>query len=251
MSKNNEPLLCRRAVVDFLRTELESRYSRENLARFEEFESLPDKAHAAFRAFVLDRIYPEPEKRAQLNTAFETLDALLHSPARIQPLVRATLGAFWRLGRKIPAAIQAGRRTMQSFEQVCEIEEIIAEAALAKGFPSDKGIGRGEIAGLFDALPHEPFEQLVNGLVALLHSFSDRAMLEAALEIAGKLECLMFDSPAKWTEAEKAGVTMARETLEEGLALFALLDPTQTETLIEGVERVEWDWIETLREEYS
>ncbi len=251
MAESNKALLCRRAVVNFLRAELEHRYSRENLARFGEFESLPEEVLTAFRVFVLDRIYPEPEKRMQLNRAFETLEALLHSPTRIQPLVRATLGSFWRLGRKIPAAIQAGRRTMQAFGHVCEIEENMAEAAVAKGLPSGGPLEQEELAGLFNELPPEPFERLVNGLLALLRSLSDRAMLEAALEIAEKLERLMLDSPKKWTEAEKAGVTMARETLEEGLALFALLDPTQTETLIEGVERVEWDWIETLREEYS
>ncbi len=251
MAENKEALLCRGVVVNFLRGELESRYSRENLARFGEFESLPEEVLTAFRTFVLDRIYPEPENRMQLNRAFETLEALLHSPTRIQPLVRATMGSFWRLGRKIPAAIQAGRRTMQAFGHMCEVEEIMVGAALANGLPSRGAKVQDELAGLFNELPPEPFEQLVNGLVALLRSLSDRAMLDAALEIARKLERLILNSPKKWTEAEKAGVTLARETLEEGLALFTLLDPEQTETLIEGVERVEWDWIETLREAYS
>ncbi len=246
MAGNKEALLCRSAVVNFLRGELEARYSTENLARFEEFESLPEEVLAAFRAFVLGRIYPEPEKRMQLNRAFETLETLLHSPSRIQPLVRATLGSFWRLGRKIPAAIQAGRRTMQAFGHVCEVEEIMAAAASEQKIEDRDGL-----AGLFCELPPEPFERLVNGLVALLHSLSDRAMLDAALEIAQKLEQLMLDSPEKWTDAEKAGVMLARETLAEGLGLFTLLDPAQTKTLIEGVERVEWDWIETLREECS
>ncbi|HNY86605.1 MAG TPA: hypothetical protein PKN23_08905 [Candidatus Hydrogenedentes bacterium] len=233
-------------AVAFLRAELEKRYAPEALSRAEDFAGVPPDTVEAFRAFVLGRVYPEPEERSKLNEAFETLHQLLRSPARLRSLLSVALSAFWRLGRRLPAAAQAGRLTLETFEKVRRVEELVARTfqdadVSASTRPDDK-----KLLAVLAPLPKKPFLELADALTALLRALSDESVLHAGLELTRTLESATAKNPAKWTAQEREGLRLARETLEEATALFSLLPPDRRAPLIQGIARIEEEWANSL-----
>ncbi len=233
-------------AIAFLRAGLERRYAPEALAGVEEFAGISADTVAAFQAFVLGRVYPEPEERRKLNEAFETLHHLLRSPGRLRSLLSVALSTFWRLGRKLPAAAQAGRLTLDTFEKVRRVEELVARAFQDAAIspctrPDDK-----KLSAVLAPLPKQPFLELAGALTALLRALSDESVLEAGLELTRTLEAATAKSPAKWTAEERDGLRLARETLEEAMALFSLLPPDRRLPLIQGVARIEEVWASSL-----
>lgn len=233
-------------AIAFLRAGLQRRYTPEALSGAEEFAGISADTVAAFQAFVLGRVYPEPEERRKLNDAFETLHHLLRSPGRLRSLLSVALSAFWRLGRKLPAAAQAGRLTLETFEKVRRVEELVARAFQDAGIspgtrPDDK-----KLLAVLAPLPKQPFLDLADALTALLRALSDESVLEAGLELTRTLESATAKNPAKWTAQERDGLRLARETLEEATALFSLLPPDRRPNLIQGIARIEEEWVNNL-----
>ncbi|NLV41201.1 MAG: hypothetical protein GXY15_08220 [Candidatus Hydrogenedentes bacterium] len=244
MSNVLEPCSSHEALaIAFLRAGLERRYAPDALAGVEEFAGISAGTVAAFQAFVLGRVYPEPEERRRLNEAFETLHHLLRSPGRLRSLLSVALSAFWRLGRKLPAAAQAGRLTLDTFEKVRRVEELVARAFQDADVPPRTPPEDERLSAVLAPLPKQPFLELADALTALLRALSDESVLEAGLELTRTLESATAKSPAKWTAQERDGLRLARETLEEATALFSLLPPDRRPTLIRGIARIEGEWV--------
>ncbi|HOH51930.1 MAG TPA: hypothetical protein PLI98_14450, partial [Candidatus Hydrogenedentes bacterium] len=233
-------------AIAFLRAGLERRYAPEALAGVEEFAGISAGTVAAFQAFVLGRVYPDPEERRKLNEAFETLHHLLHSPGRLRSLLSVALSAFWRLGRRLPAAAQAGRLTLETFEKVRRVEELVARAFQDAGISASPPPEDKRLFAVLAPLPKEPFLELADALTALLRALSDESVLHAGLELTRTLESATAKNPAKWTAQERDGLRLARETLEEATAIFSLLPPDRRPTLIQGIARIEKEWANSL-----
>jgi hypothetical protein len=234
------------AVIDFLRDELEKRYEYANLKRFAEFKEIDPKIVDAFRTFALRRIYPIGETRTEIDAAFDHLSEILTSPKKIKALGVAILPIVWKLGRKLPVALLAGQRTINAFHCASKVEALLVEGVKQAGLDWSKGLDSATVGKALEGLPREPFENLIESLVLLLQSASDRQILDAGFDLLQQIHKVMQSDHANWSEVDLAGVKLALTTLKEARELFPLLTDKDVIRLIRGIEEVEKAWFESL-----
>lgn len=247
MARDDSPL--RDVVLGFYREELRRRYQLINIRRFEEFEDIDDAQISNLRDFFLDQIYPELHKRNQLDESFDRLGEMLTSPKRMGPLLTAALTSLWRMGTKIPAAVSAGRAAIDAYMKTREMEATLIETAKkVKLKPKDAEV-RAKMVTLVQAVPEKQVLTLISDIMDLFHSLSNVEILKVAVAFMEQCEVVMMKRNDLYTEEDLQGFRLGLELLRGGLALFLKLKPAELKSIIAGIERVELDWFERIRNE--
>lgn len=231
------------AVAAFLREELRLRYQPEQVRRFPELDALSAARVNELREFFLSNVYPPPERRARIEAGFEHLQHLLRSPARLRPLLRALAGSLWRLGRKLPAALAAGRGVVDAFERVRGMEGRVL-AALPDG-----AVTRAAMLQALAAFSNKEIDALIGDLTGLLQQFSQVDMLAAMVDAIGRCKEAMDAYPQTYPEVERAGVALALETVSCALDLFRDIPAAEFALIIRGTALIERNWHDSIREE--
>lgn len=239
----------RHAVLKFYREELRDRYELENVRRFDAFEAVSDAQIVELRDFFLQQIYPNPQEREKLDAAFDRLASMLRSPKRMQPLMGSALTSLWRLGTKLPAAISAGRATIDAYLKTRQLEgEMIAEAERVELQPADYG-RREKMIQLLNAVPEDQVLQLIDDILALFKALSNVEMLKVAVQFMESCIKVMEKRPDLYSEEDLQGVRLGMDLLHQGLALFLDVRKEHFPLLIEGIHQLELDWYERVRAE--
>jgi len=237
------------AVLRFYREELCSRYQLENVRRFDDFKKVSDAQIVALRDFFMERIYPEPEERDQLDAAFDQLGHMLRSPMRMQPLVGAALTSLWRMGHRLPSAIGAGRATIDAYLKTRILEsEMMAEAKRLK-FKEKDFAQREQMIRLIKAVPEDQVMQLIKDILSLFHALSNVEMLQVAAQFMRECKKVMEKRDDLYSDADREGVALGLGLLEQGLALFLSVKKEEFPAIIEGINQLELDWYARVMEE--
>ncbi len=230
------------AVLRFYREELCARYDLANVRRFKDFKDVSDSQITALRDFFMERIYPEPEERDQLDAAFDQLGHMLRSPKRMQPLMGAALTSLWRMGHRLPAAIGAGRATIDAYLKTRLLEgEMMAEAKRLK-FKQKDFAARDRMIHLIIAVPEKQVLQLIQDILSLFHALSNVEMLHVAVQFMQECKKVMDTRTDLYTDDDREGVALGLALLEQGLALFLSVKKEQFPAIIEGIHQLELDW---------
>lgn len=239
----------RNAVIQFYREELRERYQAMNVRRFTEFDVIDDRELGLLREYFLDHIYPSPKDRQKLDDAFDHLGLLLRSPKRMGPLVTTVLRSMWRLGRKLPAAASAGRSTFDAYIESRKLENYMLEQALAINLTAGETKDRRRMLLLITGIPEKHVRRLIRDILNLFHSLTQIELLRTSAEIMDHVHVIMESRPELYIERERDGLALGIEVLRGGLALFENMDPKAFPRIIRGIERVEFDWFDRVREE--
>jgi hypothetical protein len=239
----------RHAVLRFYREELRDRYQLDNIRRFSSFDEVSDTQIVELRDFFLQQIYPAPEDRERLDAAFDQLSSMLKSPKRMQPLLGSALTSLWRMGAKLPAAISAGRATIDAYVKTRVLENAMIEEALRLGLKPEDYNKRERMIHLLNAVPEDQVLQLIQDILQLFRALSNVEMLKVAVQFMHSCIKVMEKRPDLYTEEDLAGVKLGVELLQQGLTLFLDVKPNHFAMLVEGIEAVELDWYNRVREE--
>lgn len=247
MATDESPL--REVVLGFYREELQRRYQLINVRRFEEFRTISDAQLTVLRDFFLDQIYPELERRNRLDAAFDQLGAMLTSPKRMSPLLTAALTSLWRMGTKIPAAVSAGRAAIDAYMKTRELEAcLIASATKVKLKPKDAHV-RAKMVTLIQAVPEKQVLTLISDILDLFHALSNTEILKVAVAFMEQCQVVMEKRTDLYTDEDREGFQLGLELLKGGLGLFTKMKPEELKAIIAGIERIELDWFERVRQE--
>lgn len=249
MAKEESPL--REPVLGFYRDELRRRYELINIRRFDEFKPISDAQITNLRDFFLDQIYPELAKRKKLDESFDRLGDMLTSPKRMGPLLTAALTSLWRMGTKIPSAVTAGRSAIDAYMKTREMEATLIETAKkVKLKPSDAEV-RTRMVTLVQAVPEKQVLTLISDIMDLFRALSDVEILKVAVAFMEQCEVVMKKRNELYSEDDLQGIRLGLDLLRGGLSLFLKLKPEELKSIIAGIERVELDWFERIRNEAS
>jgi hypothetical protein len=236
-----------RTVIEFYRRELEARYQLENVRRFPEFNPISDARIERLREYFMQRIYPPPEQRKKLDDAFDHLNELLRSPHRLGPLVTTALRSLWRLGHRLPAAVQAGRSTVDAYRETRKLEACLIENAVRMGLRPKDSSDRTKMLQLIAGVPEKDVLRLIRDIVNLFRSLSNVALLETTVDIMKQSKAVMERHPDLYTENERAGLQLGLDIVSGGLALFRDMKPEEFDGVLRGIEAVETDWFARVR----
>ncbi len=235
-------LALKHAVLKFYRDELRNRYELSNVRRFSQFAPVSDDQIVALRDFFLEQIYPVPEEREKLDLAFDRLNVMLRSPKRMQPLMGAALTSLWRMGHRLPAAIGAGRATIDAYVKTRLLEsEMMAEAVRVDLKEKDYG-KRKRMVLLIKAVPDKQVYQLIQDILALFHALSNVEMLKVAVAFMRQCLDVIEKRSDIYTDEDKEGIVLGLELLEQGFQLFSAVEKPQFPQIFDGIHQVELDW---------
>jgi hypothetical protein len=231
-----------REILQFYREELRQRYQSEHLKRYPQFQDLPEDQIDRLREFFLRRIYPPAEQRAEIDRAFEHLSLVLHSPRKLQPLMRGGLASAWRLGAKLPQAINTGRACFDAYRETRRLEEHLLREARAMGLHPEDADDRPKMLQLLTRFPDHEVKRLIRDVTALFRALNNPGLLETALEFLRLCEKTTEKRRDLYTEEDTRAFRLGIAVMEEGIGLFRSLNAEQVPRLISGIEQVEEDW---------
>ncbi|MCK5860927.1 MAG: hypothetical protein KAH38_00490 [Candidatus Hydrogenedentes bacterium] len=231
-------------VAAFLRDTFSQRYDLENIRKYARFDALSDAQIIALRDFGLRYIYPEWEERCFQHTAFTALTTLLNTPIRLKPLVTAALKSMWRLGRKLPRAIEAGKKVIHAFEAIQHLEtHVIAE--LREKFPTTDVLEEKEIIQGIAAIPREEFEDFINDRTALMQLLAERSLLTAGCKLLENIGDTMEKRSDYYSRTERDGLRYAVQVVQGCMTLFEEFDDMAVQKAIAAIPQVERDWYDS------
>jgi hypothetical protein len=237
------------AVLAFYRSELQRRYQLKNVRRFDSFTDISDHQITELRDFFMGQIYPEPAERDQLDLAFDRLSLMLRSPMRMKPLMGAALSSLWKIGHRLPAAISAGRATIDAYVKTRHLEAaMIAEAERRKLGPEDFA-DREKMICLIQAVPEADVMTLVQDILSLFRALTNVEMLQVASAFMRQCLKVLEERQDIYSDEDREGVRLGLALLEQGLALFIDVDKAHFPKLINGIHQIELDWYHTIRDQ--
>jgi len=234
------------AVISANRRSIEVRYDDSNLERLAGLNQLPPESVRDIRSFFLDRLYPAPEKRRELDEALSRLGDVLRSPRKMLHVTGASLGSIFKLGGMFPRAASAGFHTLEVYLDIRRIEKQAVAFAREKNWSPEDLAREANFSLLMADLPEKNVLHFRRELLKLFKSLADTELLKATIRILDDSGRVMRTENNLFTPQELQGLELGRELLAAGLHLYDRLRPEQIELVIRGVEQTETDWYERI-----
>ena len=197
-----------------------------------------------FRNYFLEYIYPTPEKRAELDEAFQSLDGYIKQPSKLLRILMDSGRLIFKYGRHLPKILRAGLSALRSFRTATQFEnKLVAQAIALKLKPPYQ---KPEINTLIKALPKSDLEEFIDSSQALFETLHDRVLVQKIIEIVAYLIGKMKKRPEVYSAAEIRGLEIGRDIIKNGDLLFDQLPKEGQQQLFELVIRLERDVLKEL-----
>lgn len=196
---------------------------RYDYAKLTEFKPLPDgitkQTVEQIRDYFLNSIYPEPEKRHELDVAFGYLQSYVHQPAKVWGILGNLTGAIFRFGTMLPAALKTGIVSMEAFSAAKSFEGTMSRAAREAGYSVP--LTDNEFMQCLSTLPRHRLDSFAQDVGRLFRSMANTALLSKTVEIMKDVIIKMESKPKLYSKDEIAGIKMGLNIMQKGLELFS------------------------------
>jgi hypothetical protein len=239
----------RERVLTFYREELRGRYALSNMRRFRAFQHISDEQITVLRDYFLDHIYPPPSQRQALDDAFDRLNDMLFSPSKLRPLMGAAISSLWRMGTRLPAAVNAGKSAIEAYRDTRRLESRLVEEARAAKLSAADAKDRERMLHLLMRVPEKDVMALIDDVLRLFEALTQVEMLKVAASFLETCEATMAKRPDLYTPEDLKGIALGRAILEGGLALFDNMSVKDLQDIVRGLREVELDWYGRIKKE--
>ena len=177
------------------------------------------------KAFFLEHIYPEPERRKKLDAAFNELRNFTTNPSLVWGLLGSLPVAILQFGMQLPAAIKAGMTSLQAYTSAIAFEESIVRAAEQKGLKEP--ISDEDFIDCLKSIPPKNLDQFINEASTLFIVISDETLLSKTINIMQDVIRRMKSKPQLYNADQIDAIQMGLDLMERG---YELLEPYDAET---------------------
>lgn len=197
-----------------------------------------------FRDFFLENIYPGPEKRDELNEAFNSLDEYIKSPEKLLRLLVESAKLVFKYGRHLPKILSAGMKALRSFRSANSFEGKLVDQAITSG--KQPPFDRNDIEGFIGSLNKSDIASFIEHSKSLFETLHDRELVIKITEIVEHLINSMKNQPQHYSSQEISGLELGRDIIKGGDALFAELSGEEQTQIFEFVIDLEKNLIEKI-----
>ena len=197
-----------------------------------------------FRDFFLDNIYPEPQKRDELNEAFDSLDEYIKSPEKLLRLLVESAKLLFKYGRHLAKILKAGMKALRSFRSANAFENKLVDQAIASR--KEAPFSRSDIEGFIRSLDRRDISSFIENSQSLFETLHDRELVKKITEIVEHLIDSMKKQPKHYSPQEISGLELGRDIIVGGDALFSALSTEEQFQIFEFVIELEKNIIENL-----
>ena len=191
----------------------------------------------AFRDYFLTYIYPDLERRAELDAAFVTLDSFVRQPDKLLRILRDSAALVFKFGRHLPKVLASGMNALRSFRAASRFEEKLIDNAIALDLPTP--YSAEDINRLIGMLSPTEINNFIDGSVKLFDTLHDRKLVKKIIGMIGTLVERMEKKPGVYSPDEIRGLKIGYETISKGDALFETLTASEQKELLYLIELLE------------
>jgi hypothetical protein len=232
-------------VILGYRNVLNERYQYENLkGKYDLPITFNEARISLFRNYFLDCIYPLPEKREELNEAFEHLDDYIRHPEKLLRILIDSGGLLFKYGRHLPKIFKAGIKTFRLFRAATKFENTLVKNALSNSLSPP--YSNADIYTLFKALSLEEIDQFIENNLSLFAILHDRILIQEIKEIVKHLVKKMKQRPKSYSPQEIRGLEIGLEIIEKGDFLFDQLSKQEQLQVFDFIVKIERDVIKEI-----
>jgi hypothetical protein len=224
------------------RQSLKLRYSKENLSRFKEFESIDSGTVSKLINYFLELLYPEIEKRRELDKAFCSLESFIHSPGKLFGLLGSVGTIIFKFGKQFFSAAQAGVSALKSYVKANQFEAILYENALKKINSGEDIFLEKNFNGLIAKIPKPEADEFRSQIVSLFKTLSDIKLLAKVEEVLLYVISKMKEKSTIYDENDLLGIELGLIIIIAGKDLFSDLDAKQVAIILKGIDSIEADF---------
>lgn len=219
---------------------IEDRYKYKDLKeKYDLPKTINEEVVNDIKTYFLTYVYPNLEKRAELNEAFSTLDDFIKHPEKLLNLVVESLKLLFTHGRHLPKIFNAGLKAMKSFRGATKFENAIVQKAIQEN--SKPPFTTIKINKLIQLLPYKELEEFMKSTETFFNIIYDEELVKKIKEIISFLISKMKNKPKVFSQKEIIGLKLALETISKGEELLNKLARKDQEILIAFVLKIEKD----------
>ncbi len=232
-------------IIKGYRNLIEERYQYKYLEEKYNFpKTINEKVVDDIKIYFLGYVYPDLEKRVELNEAFSTLDDFIKHPEKLLNLVLDSIKLIFSHGRHLPKIFNAGLKAMKSFRGATKFENAIVLKAIQE--KSKPPFTTKKINKLIQLLSYTEIEEFMKNTESFFKIIYDKELVEKIKEIISYLILKMKSKPKIFSEKEIIGLNLALETISKGEEMLNKLARKDQKILIEFVLKIEKDCLKEI-----
>jgi hypothetical protein len=202
---------------------IEERYQYASLAELLHIPSqISEEDVDKVREFFLKSVYPPPEQREELDSAFKNLKSYILNPAKAIGLLGNVAIVSFSFGTKLPQAIKAGMVSLESYLSARKFEERLLEVAEEKY--GKVPLSQEEFLDCINQLPYEESVKFIEEIGSFMVSLTNIELLEKTVEILNRVVDRMSKRPRLFKPGEVAGIKLGVNILQHGYEVFSSYD---------------------------
>lgn len=229
---------------------LVSRYSKENLKNYPEFQSISKETIEELMYFFLEYLYPTYEKRKKLDAAFDALSGFVNHPSKIWGILGNLAMSIFRFGKHFPMALKAGMSALHSYVTAHSFEEELVLALDGQEHPKEFLERADAMEKLISSVEKSKADAFRNDVGALFSIFSDKELVRKIILIMEDILVKMESKRSLYTENDKNGISLGVSILKEGRKIFDLLKKEEMVLVLQAIDKIEEDYYQKACERF-
>lgn len=227
-------------IIEGYRNSIRERYQYQKLQRHYNIpETIREETVIGFRDFFLDYVYPDFEKRMELDNAFQSLDNFIRQPQKLIQVLLDTSKLIFTYGRHLPKILNTGLKALKSFRAATKFETIFIANAINNNIQPPYDLTK--IDRLIGLLSREEIEDFIQTTQSLFETLHNKALMKKIIEIIEYLIVVMKKNKKAYSSSQIKGLEFGLEALKKGNQLFNTLTEKDQELLIVLVTKIERD----------
>ena len=232
-------------IIIGYRNAIRDRYQYQLLReKFDFPETLNENVVAELREYFLEYIYPDIDKRIELNDAFRSLDDYIKHPRKLFRILVDSSRLVWTHGRHLPKILNTGFKAMSTYNAATKFENKLLESARKNQVTPP--FGKEKIEQLMASISRKEIDVFIESCKVLLGTLHDRKLMQNLKEILEFLIKKMQEKSELYTSNEIHGLELGQELLLKGDALFTQLTPEDQQRIVDLVIQVEKDELDKI-----
>ena len=232
-------------IIEGYRNTISQRYQYKNInSKYEIPESITEETVNSIRDYFLNYIYPDFEKRAELNEAFQSLDNYTKHPEKLIRVLVDSVRLIFSHGRHLPKILKSGLKAMNTFKAATNFENNLVDEAIKNKITAPYSLSK--INSLIKLLSLKEIQQFIDSSISLFEILHDQTLFEKIKEVIHTLINIMKKKNESYSINEIRGLEIGLEMLNEGNALFNKLTTEDQKIFVPFIVQIEQDTLDNI-----
>ena len=230
-------------IIEGYRNTIYQRYQYQNIKhQYDIPESINEETVNLLRNYFLNYIYPEFNKRAELNESFKSLDSYIKHPKKLLSILLDTSNLIFKYGIHLPKILNTSLKVMKSYRAATGFENMLVDEAIKN--ITEAPYDSSKITTLIKLLPRKEIEKFIDTFQSLFEILHDRILIKKIKEILEYLILVMKKKESHYSASQIKGLEMSLEIVNVGDKLFNRLAIEDQRKLVYLITEIEKDVLE-------